>query len=640
MVQIEPTIDDFEFIKPITSGGFGKVYLGKRKAKNQQQQLQTNDEQIFAIKVMNKNLMIRKNMAQQVRAERDALAVSKSPFVVKLFYSLQSKEQIYLIMEYMIGGDLKSLLHNMCFFDQKMTIFYLSEIALALDYLHQHGIIHRDIKPDNMLITKNGHIKLTDFGLSEIDHKITLAEILPTPKPQTSNNTKFNFQFDDGISPISTLNSELAKFNEQDRTPGQILSLTSNIDFNDCSVDSSPEVVRRGRINAYQHHHQNEQNVSITSVQHDNSKFFNDNDDNVFTEEQADTVLKPKLKRNNGKLNLVHNKTPLKWSKTSSFMGINKQSKIINKTSSKKRTLNKSISMVDVSQSPVSLVTIQSPLLYVREHFSPKSGLTNAFETVKLADDSLLKLSKYSTAQNLKLPYRNKRISLSPISYEHEHHYKNSSSMLSECGNSHKRLCQPSNTVSISINQQEKIDMSGSFFSPQLQKSFLYKTPKTIRKNGQLVSVKHQQQKQLHVFGTPDYLSPELLLGERHDESVDWWSLGICLYECLVGITPFADQTPDLIFDNILKRQIEWPEDDDESLSHEAIDCINSLLNPCGSKRFKLADLKKHKLFVSINWNNLINEKAPFIPNPENHLDTFYFEARNELQNDNNLKFG
>ncbi len=354
-------------------------------------------------------------------------------------------------------------------------------------------------------------------------------------------------------------------------------------------MDSRPDVVRCGRINAYQNQNHNEQNVSITSIQHEHSKFFNDNDDNVFTEEQIDTVLKPKL-------NLVHNKTPLKWSKTSSFMGINKQSKIINKTSSKKRTLNKSISMV--------------------------------------------KLSKYSTAQNLKLPYRNKRISLSPISYEHKHHYKNSSSMISESGNSHKRLCQPSNTVSISINQQEKIDMSGSFFSPQLQKSFLYKTPKTIRKNGQLVSVQHQQQKQLHVFGTPDYLSPELLLGERHDESVDWWSLGICLYECLVGITPFADQTPDLIFDNILKRRIEWPEDDDESLSHEAIDCINSLLNPCGSKRFKLTDLKKHKLFVSIDWNNLINEKAPFIPNPENHLDTFYFETRNELQNDNNLKFG
>jgi hypothetical protein len=179
MVYGEPSIDDFEFIKPITSGGFGKVYLGKRKHKPQYQQ---QDDQIYAIKVMKKSVMVKKNLAQQVVAERDALAVSKSPFVVKLFYSLQSKENIYLVMEYMIGGDLKSLLRMMCYFDEKTAIFYLSEVALALNYLHQHGIIHRDIKPDNMLLSGSGHVKLTDFGLSEINHKITLAELLPTPK--------------------------------------------------------------------------------------------------------------------------------------------------------------------------------------------------------------------------------------------------------------------------------------------------------------------------------------------------------------------------------------------------------------------------------------------------------------------------
>lgn len=189
MVFGEPSIDDFEILKPITSGGFGKVYLGRRKNASSQANTTTNSnnnqsssDQVYAIKVMEKSVMVKKNMAQQVIAERDALAVSKSPFVVKLFYSLQSKEHVYLVMEYMIGGDLKSLLHNMFYFDEKMAIFYLSEIALALDYLHQHGIIHRDIKPDNMLLSANGHVKLTDFGLSEINHKITIADILPTPK--------------------------------------------------------------------------------------------------------------------------------------------------------------------------------------------------------------------------------------------------------------------------------------------------------------------------------------------------------------------------------------------------------------------------------------------------------------------------
>ena len=83
---------------------------------------------------MDKHVMVRKNMAQQVIAERDALAVAKSPFVVKLFYSLQSKDSIYLIMEYMIGGDLKSLLHNVFYFDEKMALFYFSEVCEILEF--------------------------------------------------------------------------------------------------------------------------------------------------------------------------------------------------------------------------------------------------------------------------------------------------------------------------------------------------------------------------------------------------------------------------------------------------------------------------------------------------------------------------
>ncbi len=154
------------------------------------------------------------------------------------------------------------------------------------------------------------------------------------------------------------------------------------------------------------------------------------------------------------------------------------------------------------------------------------------------------------------------------------------------------------------------------------------KTPKTIKKRGQLIAAAESKQ----VFGTPDYLSPELLRGDPHDESVDWWALGVCLYEFLVGITPFSDETPQLIFENILDRALEWPEGD-EALSPLAVDVIVKLLNPVPRERLRLNDLKQHELLKGVNFNDLLSQEPPFVPKPEHSTDTCYFETRNEQQN-------
>ncbi|XP_054551160.1 serine/threonine-protein kinase greatwall-like isoform X2 [Talpa occidentalis] len=191
-----PSIEEFNIVKPISRGAFGKVYLGQKGGK------------LYAVKVVKKADMINKNMTHQIQAERDALALSKSPFIVHLYYSLQSASNIYLVMEYLIGGDVKSLLHIYGYFDEDMALKYISEVALALDYLHRHGIIHRDLKPDNMLISNEGHIKLTDFGLSKVtlNRDINMMDILTTPSMAKPRQ-------------------------DYSRTPGQILSLISSLGF-------------------------------------------------------------------------------------------------------------------------------------------------------------------------------------------------------------------------------------------------------------------------------------------------------------------------------------------------------------------------------------------------------------------------
>lgn len=152
------SIDDFEIIKPISKGAYGKVFLARKRT--------TGD--LFAIKVLKKMDMLRKNDIERIVAERNILIRVRNPFVVRFFYSFTSKENLYLVMEYLNGGDLYSLVQNVGCLEEDVARVYIAELVLALEYLHTLEIVHRDVKPDNILIARDGHIKLTDFGLSKI----------------------------------------------------------------------------------------------------------------------------------------------------------------------------------------------------------------------------------------------------------------------------------------------------------------------------------------------------------------------------------------------------------------------------------------------------------------------------------------
>ncbi|TFL05255.1 kinase-like domain-containing protein [Pterulicium gracile] len=159
-------LTDFRTVKVIGKGAFGEVRLV--------QKLDTG--KVYAMKSLQKAEMLKRDQLAHVRAERDVLAESTSPWVVQLFYSFQDPLYLYLIMEFLPGGDLMTMLMKYDVFSEDVTRFYMAECILAIEAVHNLGYIHRDIKPDNVLIDRHGHLKLSDFGLSTGLHKSTDGE--------------------------------------------------------------------------------------------------------------------------------------------------------------------------------------------------------------------------------------------------------------------------------------------------------------------------------------------------------------------------------------------------------------------------------------------------------------------------------
>ncbi|XP_035474549.1 serine/threonine-protein kinase greatwall isoform X2 [Scophthalmus maximus] len=795
-----PSIEDFAVLKPVSRGAFGKVYLARKKC----------NARLYAIKVMKKANMVDKNMTGQMKAERDALALSKSPFVVHLFYSLQTATKIYLVMEYLIGGDVKSLLHIYGYFDQDMAVKYISEVALALDYLHRHGIIHRDVKPDNMLITNEGHIKLTDFGLSKVklDRELSLMDILNTPSFAKPKKDYF-------------------------RTPGQILSLISSLGFNTpteegrrhCSASALSSPLSCGRINK-------QKNNSLGSplmktrdqpyspahyslkLGHNNCVFSPHN----LTRNLTPTLLKTRkrfetmsagdttdtegaisplweceekenehAKEHKGrqpKQDFVPSKNLLTRSnldrlaqkrphtnKLESGCGSTAPDDICPlgtddkcQTAAVPSSVKRSFSDVEMSPEAVEIQAKKSNADYRRCCEIPKetTGLTGTFCTIQIGDflastvegtgsaddrgpkrsspitvtktlfceaeepaedacddDGAKDLSRSSFTSpflangdvcrslsldsdgsmnetSLTMESQSSRLCRGenqdssinesmprtpsaaaatetpkhrPAGQRGDSHCSSLNQLSDLAGRTAQSPCflKPRNVVMFrsycsSINRsnmsgvsrlsfgsveamdvstpasrgvatpvQNRGDSGGSSLCrtplPTSTSHTPFRTPKSVRRGALPVEG-------APILGTPDYLAPELLLGKPHDCRVDWWALGVCLFEFLTGVPPFNDETPQLVFQNILNRDIPWPEGEEE-LSENSRNAIEILLTMDMTKRAGLKELQRHPLFGGLDWDNLSNQPMPFIPQPEDETDTSYFEARNNAQHIN-----
>ena len=146
-------------LRLIGVGSYGKVYLVSNKA---------NNNQLYAVKVLNKKFIEDQNLIKNIQIERKILEKFNNPFILKLDYAFQTKKRLFFFTEFMSGGDLSHHLYKENLFSQEKTKFYASEIILAIEYLHNNNCIYRDLKPENVTIDSEGHIKIIDFGLCKL----------------------------------------------------------------------------------------------------------------------------------------------------------------------------------------------------------------------------------------------------------------------------------------------------------------------------------------------------------------------------------------------------------------------------------------------------------------------------------------
>ncbi|KAI9207970.1 kinase-like domain-containing protein [Polychytrium aggregatum] len=162
LVRQRLSVNDFDVVCQLGRGGFGVVKLVRERATNE----------LYAMKIISKVEALKNGHECYIRAERDLLSMvaDGSKWIVKLVYCFQDHDHLYFVLEFMEGGDLLSLLIKLDVFEEDFARFYAAEMVMAISEAHSLGIVHRDIKPDNFLLNRSGHMKLADFGLATDFH--------------------------------------------------------------------------------------------------------------------------------------------------------------------------------------------------------------------------------------------------------------------------------------------------------------------------------------------------------------------------------------------------------------------------------------------------------------------------------------
>ena len=161
----------FNFNYPIGRGGFGRVWKVELR----------KNRQFFAMKEMDKVRIVSKRSVHSVINERSILETLKNPFIVNMCFAFQDRENLYLVMDMMTGGDLRYHIAKQKFFLESQVKFFTACIISGLEYIHDNGVIHRDIKPENLVFDQRGYLRITDFGIARIWNPENAKDTSGTP---------------------------------------------------------------------------------------------------------------------------------------------------------------------------------------------------------------------------------------------------------------------------------------------------------------------------------------------------------------------------------------------------------------------------------------------------------------------------
>lgn len=182
------SLTDFDILRTLGTGSFGRVHLVQSK----------HNQRFYAVKVLKKAQVVKMKQVEHTNDERRMLSDVKHPFLITLWGTFQDWKNVYMVMDFVEGGELFSLLRKSGRFPNPVAKFYAAEVTLALEYLHSKNIIYRDLKPENLLLDRHGHLKITDFGFAKRvpDKTWTLCGTPDYLAPEVVSNKGYNKSVD------------------------------------------------------------------------------------------------------------------------------------------------------------------------------------------------------------------------------------------------------------------------------------------------------------------------------------------------------------------------------------------------------------------------------------------------------------